>query len=149
MKSGGLLRAHQLEWLHAVLSGAPLRPTVLALHHPPFSTGIGHMDDIGLENADGLEAVVRLHPQVELVTCGHLHRVIQKRFAGTFVSTCPSPAHQVALDLDERAASRFMMEPPGFQLHLWREGLGLVSHTASIGRFDGPYPFYEGGALID
>jgi hypothetical protein len=41
------------------------------------------------------------------------------------------------------------MEPPGYQLHLWRNGLGVVTHTASIGKFDGPYPFYEGGALID
>lgn len=149
LKSGGALRAHQLEWLDAALSAAPSRPTLIAMHHPPFSTGIGHMDDIGLEDASGLEAVVRRHPQVELVTCGHLHRVIQRRFAGTIASTCPSPAHQVALDLDDRAASRFAMEPPGYQLHLWREGLGVVTHTVAIGRFDGPYPFYENGKLID
>lgn len=149
MKSGGALRAHQLEWLQGVLSAAPSRPTLVALHHAPFSTGIGHMDDIGLENSAGLEAVVRGHPQVALVTCGHLHRMIQTRFGGTFASTCPSPAHQVVLDLDDRAASRFTLEPPGFQLHLWREGAGLVSHTATIGTFDGPYPFYEGGTLID
>jgi hypothetical protein len=55
----------------------------------------------------------------------------------------------VALDLDDDAASRFVMEPPGFQLHLWAEGAGLVSHTAAIGEFAGPYPFYEGGQLID
>ncbi|MBE0594251.1 MAG: phosphodiesterase [Gemmatimonadales bacterium] len=149
MRSGGCLRPHQLEWLDAVLSAAPARPTLLALHHPPFSTGIGHMDDIGLEDPAGLEAVVRRHPQVELVTCGHLHRPIQRRFGGTIASTCPSPAHQVTLDLDDRAPSRFTMEPPGFQLHLWRDGLGVVTHTAAIGHFDGPYPFYEGGVLID
>ena len=149
MKSGGMLRSDQLEWLRSVLAAAPFRPTVIALHHPPFSTGIGHMDDIGLENAQGLEAVVRAHPQVELVTSGHLHRAIQTRFGGTLASTCPSPAHQVVLDLDDKAPSRFAMEPPGFQLHLWREGLGVVTHTAAIGRFDGPYPFYEGGTLID
>lgn len=149
MRSGGALRPHQLEWLDGVLSAAPSRPTLVAVHHAPFSTGIGHMDDIGLENAAGLEAVVRAHPQVALVACGHLHRAIQTRFGGTLASTCPSPAHQVLLDLDERAASRFAMEPPGYQLHLWREGLGVVTHTVAIGRFDGPYPFYEGGTLID
>jgi 3',5'-cyclic AMP phosphodiesterase CpdA len=149
MKSGGALRMHQLEWLDLVLSAAPARPTLIALHHPPFSTGIGHMDDIGLANPAALEAVVRRHSQVELVTGGHLHRVIQKRFGGTIASTCPSPSHQVALDLDDAAASRFVMEPPGFQLHLWRPGIGLVTHTATIGRFDGPYPFYENGKLID
>jgi len=149
MRSGGALAAHQLEWLEATLAAGRSRPTIVALHHPPFSTGIGHMDDIGLDNAAALEGVIRRHPQVALVIAGHLHRAIQTRFGGTVASTCPSPAHQVALDLDPRAASRFVLEPPGFQLHLWREGRGVVTHTAAIGRFDGPYPFYEGGQLID
>jgi hypothetical protein len=42
-----------------------------------------------------------------------------------------------------------MMEPPGYQLHKWTAGNGIVSHTAFIGEFAGPYPFYEGGKLID
>jgi hypothetical protein len=41
------------------------------------------------------------------------------------------------------------MEPPGFQLHAWRKGLGVVSHTAFIGEFAGPFPFRENGKLID
>jgi hypothetical protein len=81
--------------------------------------------------------------------CGHIHRPIQMRFAGTIASVCPSPAHQVALDLAPDAPSRFMMEPPGYQLHKWSEATGIVSHTAFIGDFAGPYPFYEGGKLID
>jgi len=55
----------------------------------------------------------------------------------------PEPAHQVALDLAPDAASAFRMEPPAFQLHAWREGVGVVSHTAYIGDFAGPYPFKE------
>jgi hypothetical protein len=55
----------------------------------------------------------------------------------------------VALDLAPDAPSRFKMEPPGYQLHKWSAGNGIVSHTAFIGEFAGPYPFYEGGKLID
>jgi 3',5'-cyclic AMP phosphodiesterase CpdA len=127
----------------------PRRPTVVIMHHPPFTTGIGHMDKIGLADASGLATVIGRHPQVERVLCGHIHRPIQVRFAGTIASTCPSPAHQVALDLDPAALSRFMMEPPGYQLHQWGAAMGVVSHTAFIGEFAGPYPFYEGGKLID
>lgn len=145
----GRLERAQLEWLDRILGAAPTRPTLVALHHPPFRTGIGHMDVQALEDPADFEAVVSRHPQVERVLCGHVHRNIVKRFAGTVVSTCPSPSHQVALDLDDDAASRFVMEPPGFQLHLWRSGVGVVSHTAAIGEFAGPYPFYEGGKLID
>ena len=148
-KSPGYLATGQLQWLDETLQSAPYKPTLVALHHPPFWTGIGHMDQQPLTNPEDLEPVIRRHPQVERVLCGHLHRSIVARFGGTIASTCPSPAHQVALDLADDAASRFVMEPPGFQLHLWRKGKGIVTHTAAIGAFDGPYPFYEGGKLID
>jgi 3',5'-cyclic AMP phosphodiesterase CpdA len=148
-ESGGEIRDSQLVWLDATLAAAPSRPTIVALHHPPFWTGIGHMDDMGLRNPQPLESVIERHPQVERVIAGHLHRSIVARFGGTIASTAPSPSHQVALDLADDAASRFVMEPPGFQLHLWREGAGIITHTASIGDFAGPYPFFENGVLID
>ena len=148
-ESGGRLAADQLAWLDDALGSGRETPTIVALHHPPFATGIGHMDSIGLADPASFERVIARHPQVERVVAGHLHRTILTRFGGTIASTCPSPAHQVALDLAEDAASRFRMEPPGFHLHLWREGAGLVTHHAAIGHFDGPYPFYDGGELID
>jgi Icc protein len=147
--SPGFLTPAQLRWLDETLAAAPRKPTIVALHHPPFWTGIGHMDEQPLTNPDDLERVIVRHPQVERVLAGHLHRPIVKRFGGTIASTSPSPSHQVALDLADDARSQFVMEPPGFQLHLWREGVGVVSHTAAIGDFEGPYPFYEGGKLID
>ena len=148
-EGGGRLDAERLAWLDKVLLLQESRPTVVVMHHPPFPTQIGHMDEIGLEGRDALAAVIARHPQVERVLCGHLHRPIQFRFAGTLASTCPSPAHQVALNLSPEAPSRFKMEPPAFQLHAWREGAGLVSHTAYIGDFGGSHPFFEGDQLID
>jgi 3',5'-cyclic AMP phosphodiesterase CpdA len=148
-RNDGALRDAQLAWLDGTLAAAARKPTILALHHPPFWTGIGHMDAMALANPQALEAVVARHPQVERVISGHLHRTIFTRFGGTIASTCPSPAHQVALDLADDAASRFVLEPPGFQLHLWTEARGLVTHTAAIGDYAGPYPFFEDGKLID
>lgn len=149
-KPGGTLTESQLAWLDQTLASQPSKPTLVALHHPPFWTGIGHMDAQGLANPQALEAVISRHPQVERVLAGHLHRNIVHRFGGTIASTCPSPAHQVALDLADDALSRFVMEPPGFQLHLWREGAGVTTHTATLGAFSGPFPFYEAdGKLID
>jgi len=149
MASGGALDAARLAWLEARLAEAPTRPTVILMHHAPFPTGIGHMDRIGLADPRPLEAIVRRHPAIERILCGHLHRLIHVRFGGTIASTCPSPAHQVVLDLAPDAANAFTLEPPGFQLHLWNDQAGLVSHTAFIGRFEGPYPFFEGDVPID
>ncbi len=147
-QGGGLVCAERLDWLDRTLSQAPEQPTVILMHHPPFVTGIGHMDRVGLDNSDALEAVVRRHPQVERVLCGHLHRSIQARFGGTVASTCPSTAHQVALDLGQPSPDNFVMEPPGYQLHFWN-GKQLVTHTAVLGDFAGPYPFRTAGKLID
>ena len=148
-KPGGAMRESQLAWLDETLSNAKSKPTIVALHHPPFWTGIGHMDVQGLANPKDLEKVIARHPQVERVISGHLHRAITTRFGGTVASTCPSPSHQVALDLADDAESRFVMEPRQFHLHLWKEGQGVITHAASIGEFAGPYPFYENGRLID
>ncbi|WP_439586089.1 phosphodiesterase [Hydrogenophaga sp.] len=135
----GQLCTRRLRWLDERLSEDP-RPTLVAMHHPPFATGIDHMDDMGLEGAEAFEAVISRHPHVERILCGHLHRSIQCRVGGTVASVCPSTAHQVALNLRLGAHGAFVMEPPGYQLHWW-EGSRLVSHTCPVGDFPGPYPF--------
>lgn len=148
-RGGGRLCAERLAWLDATLAARPEAPTLILMHHPPFVTGIGHMDDVGLEGREGFAEVVRRHPQVELVLCGHLHRPIHARVGGRAALTCPSPAHQVALDLRDDAPSCFRLEPPAFMLHLWRDG-ALVSHTALVREYEGPYPFFDAdGRLID
>lgn len=150
--SGGTLCAARLDWLSAQLNEAAERPVVIGMHHPPFNTGIAHMDAIGLDSEATAALAERLRPwpNVERIICGHLHRPIQVRFAGTLASTCPSPAHQVALDLSADGPSAFVMEPGGFLLHLWDPAQGLISHQACVDVADGPYPFFEdSGALID
>jgi Icc protein len=149
-QGGGALCAQRLDWLERRLAEQPGRPTIIAMHHPPFVTGIGHMDKQGLADAAPFAAIVGRFANVERIICGHLHRDIQVRFAGTVAGTCPSVAHQVALDLRDDAPSRFKLEPPAYQLHYWRDGHGLRTHTAFIGDFAGPYPFYDAeGALLD
>jgi Icc protein len=146
----GMLCAARLAWLEAELLRWAHQPVVVAMHHPPFATLIGHMDDIGLrEGGPALEALISRFPNVERVICGHLHRAIEVRFGGSLAATAPGPAHQVALDLRPDAASRWMLEPPVFRVHALPVGGRLVSHLAAIGDFAGPYPFHDGGALID
>jgi 3',5'-cyclic AMP phosphodiesterase CpdA len=138
---GGLLCDERLSWLDRTLAAAPDRPTVIIMHHPPFRTGITQSDTLSLEGADRLREIVGRHHQVERLLCGHVHRSIHVRFAGTIASIAPSTAHQVALDLRPDGPSVFVMEPPGYQLHLWDEATGLVSHTTVIGDYAGPFPY--------
>ena len=139
---GGTLRDEQLRWLADSLAAAPLRPSVILMHHPPFRTGFAAMDRIGLSGSAELAEIVRAHASVERILCGHLHRAIASRFAGTVAGTAPSTAHQLLLDLEpDSPASHFVMEPAGYQLHRWEEAGGLVTHTAVVGSYPGPYPF--------
>lgn len=140
---GGLLCSERLDWLADKLQDAPTRPTVLFMHHPPFDTGVKHMDEIGLEGAERFGEVVARNPQIMRVLCGHLHRPIQALWRGTLVSTAPSTAHQVVLDLRHEAPAEFNFEPPACQLHVWSGKQELISHTSYIGSFAGPYPFFS------
>ena len=93
-----------------------------------------------LADSASFAEIIRGHRQVERILCGHLHR--PSRFAGTVAGTAPSTAHQIVLDLLSEARLSFAFESPGHQLHYWREGTGLVTNTAAIGDWPGPY-FYS------
>jgi 3',5'-cyclic-AMP phosphodiesterase len=140
----GELDASRLQWLDEQLNKQPQQPTLLFMHHPPFITGLDLMDGFSLTGSDALATIVKKYDCIERIGCGHIHRPIQTRWAGTLVYTVPSPVHQVSLDLSGAdQAATFVMEPPAYQLHLWRANLGLVSHTQYIDRYDGPYPFFK------
>ena len=131
----GRLGPEQLAWLDARLGAGPLRPTLVALHHPPFRTGMDHMDAMMLDDGLALAEVIGRYPQVARVLCGHVHRTVQCRFAGTLGLIAPGTAHGVQLALAGEP-SRWIMEPPGLLLHEWRDGRGLVSHVDFIGAFE-------------
>jgi 3',5'-cyclic-AMP phosphodiesterase len=146
-QGSGLLCLERLEWLDKTLSENQ-KPTIIGMHHPPFETGIAHMDLVGLEGREDFEKIVRKHLHVERIICGHLHRSIQARVGNAVATTCPSTAHQVTLDLVPEASDCFSLEPPAFMVHLWKNGR-LISHTQLIEQYPGPFPFRQDGKLID
>jgi 3',5'-cyclic-AMP phosphodiesterase len=153
-KPHGLMCADRLAWLEAALSTASMRPTIVALHHPPFETGIRHMDVQNCRNAEAFAAVVSRHPQVLATVAGHVHRTVMTSFAGRPASIAPSPAHAVSLALESGAPPTFDLEPPGLHLHRWQPDATsqfgqLVTHAVAIGAFSGPHPFFgRDGELI-
>jgi 3',5'-cyclic AMP phosphodiesterase CpdA len=139
---GGRMCPERLTWLEARLAEAPHRPTIVLMHHPPFETGIVHMDSMRCEGAGELARVIAKNPQVERILCGHVHRPVQVRFAGTIASIAPSTAFQVALDLRPGSLARWTEEPAAFQLHAFEEGRAIASHTAYVDVDVTPRPFH-------
>lgn len=140
----GELDSDRLSWLDYQLSQNPTQPTLLFMHHPPFTTGIDIMDGFGLSGHEALAKIVKKYDCIKRIGCGHIHRPIQTLWAGTLAYTVPSPVHQVSLDLSGATqAATFTMEPPAYQLHLWHPKRGLVTHTQYINSYDGPYNFFK------
>lgn len=138
----GRLCPRRLAWLDRTLARHRDASVIVALHHPPFDSGIAVMDRIGLrEGREGLAEVLAAHPQVERVICGHLHRNVHASIGRVPVSCAPSPAHQIALQMDPQAPGGWILEPPGLHLHRWTGPGQLVTHLVPVGRFDGPHPF--------
>jgi 3',5'-cyclic AMP phosphodiesterase CpdA len=120
----------QLAWLDATLGRLSAKPVLIAMHHPPFETGIWWMDAMGLEGAREFAEVLGRHPNARRVICGHVHRSITATVGAAIVSVAPSTGHQVRLDLDEVSAG-LTDEQPQLALHLWT-GAGWIGHEVAF-----------------
>jgi len=118
----------QLRWLDEELGKEPERPTLLAMHHPPLTTGLPEWDAINLSPSErkALAEVVARHPQLRAIVGGHLHRIATAALAGCPVLSAPSTYLQMLPDFmppdfeDDDAA--VWTDPPGFALHVLLDG---------------------------
>jgi 3',5'-cyclic AMP phosphodiesterase CpdA len=145
----GELCADRLAWLEARLAEAPARPTFLVLHHPPMLSGLPVFDAINLHGREKLAALLARHRQVERILCGHHHRSMTGRLGHVIVSVAPAAAHQGAFELDDDRG-RFVLEPPGYHVHLRTADGGIASHLLFVENYPGPFPYiadpdYPGG----
>lgn len=156
-RHGGAFCAARADWLRAVLAKDGETPAIIAMHHPPFESGITWLDGVESEPwiARFANAVAGF-PQVKGIIAGHLHRTIHTQWNGLSLSVCQSTAPAVALDLTPIDADRpddrelITSELPGYALHRW-DGARLITHVESIGnhialaRFDrGLQPMIKG-----
>jgi 3',5'-cyclic-AMP phosphodiesterase len=140
-ENGGELCDTRLAWLANRLAEAPDKPTFIFMHHPPFLTGVDFLDRHSFKNAEALETLIKQHPQIVWIACGHLHRHIQVRWAGTVASIAPSVAYQLPMVLTPGASKGFSLEPSGCPVYIWKPKTGLVAHMSLIGDFGPLCPF--------
>jgi Icc protein len=128
----GRLDSERLAWLDAELAATPDAPTLLAMHHPPLSTGIPLWDELGLPTADrqALSEVLEGHRQVRRIVGGHMHRTMTAELAGRPVLTVPSTYVQMRLDFHAREVE-LAPDPAGFAVHAFVDG-ELISHIQPV-----------------
>jgi 3',5'-cyclic AMP phosphodiesterase CpdA len=101
---GGRYCENRLTWLNARLQEAPDRPAYLFMHHPPFTPGIPHFEQICLAQPERFMAALAQHKGgVKHIFFGHLHipvsGVSQTGIPFTGGRGC---AHQVIADFINR-----------------------------------------------
>lgn len=138
----GQASENDLAWLERALTADRTKPTLLLMHHPPFVSGIPYLDQYRYFGEAALAELVRAAPNIEAVLCGHVHRLMTRRWAGTQVLACPSTTTEIALQLQPDASPKSYLGPPACLLHWWTPSHGLVSHLSHIGSFAGPFPFF-------
>jgi len=150
-KNYGELCSERLRWLDENLKIYSSKPTFLFMHHHPFISGIDGMDNQNLKNADEFFKVLKSHPHVKHIACGHVHRATETVINGIGISIAPNGAHSVNLDLASEGPPMFIMEPPSIRIFkLNKTNKNVVSHLSFVGNFDGPYPFYsDTGELLN
>ncbi|WP_051071332.1 metallophosphoesterase [Ilumatobacter coccineus] len=127
---GGRLDEERCDWLDGVLRAPFDGPTLLAMHHPPFASGIRWMDMHGFPGLDLLDEVLTAHP-VDRILCGHLHRPMASTFAGAPAQVGMSTVQHVALDLRPDAPVAVIDNPVGYQLIDVRPD-SIVAHSRYI-----------------
>ncbi|MDX2205424.1 MAG: phosphodiesterase [Hyphomicrobiaceae bacterium] len=128
----GLLCSRRLAFLQDALGAAPRdRPLLVFQHHPPFATGLPHMDRIKLRNgADELAILARIR-KPDYMFMGHIHRPISGVWHGIPFHIQRALAHQVSFDLTTPDRIPGSLEAPDYALVEVVEGQ-IVVHQRSF-----------------
>jgi Icc protein len=147
-RHAGAFCATRAAWLADRLDEASDQPTVIALHHPPFDSGIEWMTT---DPTEPWVALLRLalagRRNVVAMLSGHLHRPIVGMFKRIPVMVAPATAMPLALtlepmDVDHPDQRPLVTEgPPAYALHRWQNGsfvthFGRVDNAEAVVRFD-------------
>ncbi|MDB4558873.1 phosphodiesterase [Amylibacter sp.] len=135
----GALDQTTLTFLSNTLESIASGPVLLALHHPPFRTGIHFMDEIGLGTIPELSEILSKYKGELRIACGHIHTMMTVAVAGHVAISAPSPSSEFAYDTRADAPVGFREIEGGCLLHTW----DTVFQTARIGPVAGagPFPF--------
>lgn len=138
-QGGGTLDDETIAFLSDALLNAGTTPILLALHHPPFTSGIQFMDRIGLEGVDVFTDLVSRHRGEIRLVCGHIHCLMIASVGPRIAISAPSPCSSFAFDLREDAPAGYLDAEDGFLIHRWDKGFQSVRVGISVGA--GPFPF--------
>lgn len=136
---GGDIDDETLNFLSAQLQMSKGIPSIVALHHPPFASGVRFMDKIGLRGVDNLREVLEVAPAEVRLICGHLHSNVVASVGRRIAISSPSTCSTFDADYRDNAPVGFTTRPGGYMIHQWVDGFRSVCVPLTDG--SGPHPF--------
>lgn len=110
--ANGRLTTAELARLDDALAAHPDRHALVCLHHHPVAMGSRWLDQVGLENAGDLFAVLDRHANVRVLLWGHVHQAYDGRRNGVRLLATPSTCAQFKPGVDGFAIDH---RPPGYR----------------------------------
>ncbi|MFF2080671.1 phosphodiesterase [Kitasatospora sp. NPDC058162] len=124
----GLLDDPTLDWLDAQLaSGRQELPALVAFHHPPVELHIPYVDGIRQFGEARLAEVLRRHPRVAALLCGHSHTPAATTFAGLPLLVAPGVVSTITLPCEGGRGITFD-HPPMLAFHVLDGDGRLTTH---------------------
>lgn len=138
-QGGGTLDGDTLAFLQGALHSRPDVPALVALHHPPFSSGIRFMDRIGLDATGPLAEVLGIAKSEVRLIAGHVHNTFIGQVGPCIALTSAAISSTFPVDFRANAPVGFSTAPGGYMLHDWRDGFQSTCVSLAFGT--GPHPF--------
>jgi 3',5'-cyclic AMP phosphodiesterase CpdA len=123
------LDEQRLSWLKHQLKQSE-KPVLIAIHHPPMTTGIELIDMGGSEWFQGLKSILVADDRVRLVICGHCHADLCGRIGPVPVYMAPATSHQLIASRGCLVAPSTIDEPAAPILHQFIDGDFLSGSNA-------------------
>lgn len=130
----GMLCKERLAWLTARLDEDRERPSLIFMHHPPFTTGLCYPDQLMCRNGDAFGDIIARHSQIQAIICGHVHRDVVTFWRGVSAYVTASATFSNGLILYPVDDVDPLFEPPMCRLFQWQNGR-LTSHISFIGSY--------------
>jgi len=132
-RTGGYLDEPRISWLRQRLEETQAHPTIVALHHPPFESGVWPMDSYGFNNVAALEELLKQYAHVQRIVAGHVHCVRSAHIGQALAYTSPPP---FTMPLMVRKNARGWLLPAreraGFLLHSCDESNAITTRVVRL-----------------
>lgn len=129
-RNEGYLADETIDWLDRTLGQDAEAPAFICFHHPPLALHVPYIDEIKLTNEDRLAKVIRRHPRVVAVLCGHAHTAGATMFAGRPLLVAPGVVSTLLLPWESTEIVSLDL-PPAIAFHIL-DGLRVTTHYRVI-----------------